>query len=188
MLTSNAAGPAATPRVNGSTVTLNQTVNPQQQQIGPETSSDSSGDSRPRRRGLLSKIQEDDLKFIDTSVDSDSNNFLIRNMTSDSTKVGDSILKSDDRGKHSSSLSINKTVEFVSDHLSEVDHNRNPHEGDSPDSALEEDYSKDQNQQTVDHNLINGSQYLAVLMEPSSSSGIDLAVDDEDKPQPTRLV
>lgn len=133
-----------------------------------------------KRRCLLTKIKDEDLKFIDTSIDSDNNNYLIRNMTSD-THVGH------DEDKLS--------VEIVSEEEPEDEYVATLGNGllsavDKGDSALEDESIGDcvtngggrGEDGKATAMTMNGSQYLAVLVEPSSSSGIDVALDQDEPP------
>lgn len=122
-----------------------------------------------KRRGLLTKIKDEDLKFIDTSIDSDNNNYLIRNMT---TTAADGL-----------------SVELAVSEGDTEDEGTHGNNGllvtDKSDSALEEEESTlAEATKTTATMTMNGSQYLAVLVEPSSSSGIDVALDQDEPVQP----
>lgn len=129
-----------------------------------------------KRRCMLTKIRDEDLKFIDTSVDSDNNNYLIRNLTNARPP------------SHR-----NSGVEIVSDDSDVEGGNRGEFEfAEKADSALEDEDKDDsiddggteeKGMSTLTMN--GGNEYLAVLVEPSSSSGIDVALDqDESTIQP----
>ena len=126
-----------------------------------------------KRRCLLSKLKDDDLKFIDTSVDSgDNNNYLIRNMTQDEDRPSGPLL-SDDFGDERA-LGNGALLQQQSAGV------------DKSDSAVEED-KEEESTEGVDAKMttMNGSQYLAVLAEPSSSSGIDVALEPDEPLQRT---
>lgn len=123
-----------------------------------------------KRRCLLTKIKDEDLKFIDTSVDSsDNNNYLIRNMTGANLPVNGGM---DNRS------------EIGSDEDEEGMDNGLLSAAEKTDSALEEDKEESTTCDAKTMLPMNGSQYLAVVMEPSSSSGIDVALDQDEPIQP----
>lgn len=130
-----------------------------------------------KRRCFLTKVKDEDLKFIDTSIDSDNNNYLIRNMTTTGTGIqGPQDVEADER----------LSVEIVSE--DEEAHGNGLLSADKTDSALEDDKEEEStgatDAKTTTTMTMNGSQYLAVLVEPSSSSGIDVALDQEEPIQP----
>lgn len=112
----------------------------------------------------LTKFKDEDLKFIDTSVDSDNNNYLIRNMTTNNDIERDA--EEDDKSKSEDLGSDENDEDNLANGIS--------------DSAMEDD--KDES--IGDAKMMNGSQYLSVLVEPSSSSGIDVALDHDEPVQP----
>lgn len=128
-----------------------------------------------KRRCLLTKVKDEDLKFIDTSIDSDNNNYLIRNMTTTNT--------------HPANEEDGLSVEIVSeaDDEDEEAHGNGLLSADKTDSALEEEDKEESTgtdmKATATMNM-NGSQYLAVLVEPSSSSGIDVVDQEQEQIQP----
>lgn len=123
-----------------------------------------------KRRCHLTKVKDDDLKFIDTSVDSSDNNYF-KNMTTNPRDGLDNNINTTEIIEQEETLGNGLLL------LSSA--------GEKTDSALEED-DKDESTgvDTKTITMINGSQYLAVLVEPSSSSGIDVALDHDEPAQP----
>lgn len=115
----------------------------------------------------LTKFKDDDLKFIDTSLESDNNNYLIRNMTTNGGTGRDVEVDVDDKSR---------SEDMATDDENEVGILANG----VSDSAMEDD----KEESIGDAKMMNGSQYLSVLVEPSSSSGIDVALDQDEPVQP----
>lgn len=123
-----------------------------------------------KRRYHLTKVKDEDLKFIDTSVDSSDNYF--KNMTTTLNNPRDKVERGEQQQQQQHDDTLGNGMLLLST-------------GERTDSALEED-EKDESTgaDAKTMTMINGSQYLAVLVEPSSSSGIDVALDQEEPPPP----